>query len=101
MTMNRVAFLCFGLLAASHAAPAASVLEPPRPLPRAEDLGRPSRNNYGSLEQPLELLRAHRPLDLSAAPWRQAHRGGRHADWAAQARQILADGLHYDAGKLA
>ena len=99
--MNRVAFLCFGVLAASPAAHAATALDQPRPLLRTEELGRPSRNHYGSLEQPIELLRAHRPLDLSAGPWRQAHRGGRHADWAKQARQVLADGLHYDAGQVA
>ncbi len=86
--------------AASTLSPGAT-LESPRPLLRMEDLGRPSRNHYGSLETTIETLRAHRPLDLSAGPWRNAHRGGTHAEWAKQARQILADGLHYDPGKLA
>ena len=83
------------------AADRAAALEQPRPLLSTEDLGRPSRNNYGSLESALELLRAHRPLDLSVGPWRQVHRNGSHPEWARQARALLADGLHYDAGKLA
>ena len=89
------------MTAAALAATPGVTLEPPRPLLRAEDLGRPSRNNYGSLEPAIETMRAHRPLDFSAGPWRNAHRSGTHAEWAKQARQILADGLHYDAGKLA
>jgi dienelactone hydrolase len=92
---------CFGAIVISLSDLGGATLDSPRPLLRVEELGRPSRNNYGSLEQPLELLRAHRPLDLSAGPWRQANRGGRHADWAPQARKVLADGLHYDAGQVA
>ena len=87
--------------AAVCTASSGATLESPRPLLRAEDLGRPSRNHYGSLETAIEAMRAHRPLDLSVGPWRNAHRGGTHAEWARQARQILADGLHYDPGRLA
>ncbi|MBI4623371.1 MAG: acetylxylan esterase [Verrucomicrobia bacterium] len=71
--------------------------EPPRP----EELGRAPLNNYGSLEEPMQTLRAHRPLDLSSEEWRRRHAGGSFEEWARQARAILATGLHYDAGKLA
>ena len=100
--MHPSIFLCgLAVLASAQAATPGATLEQPRPLVRAEELGRPSRNNYGSLETAIEAMRAHRPLDLSAGPWRIAHRSGKHAEWASQARQVLADGLHYDAGKLA
>ena len=72
-----------------------------RAPPRPEELGRAPLNNYGSLEEPMQTLRAHRPLDLSSEEWRRRHAGGSYEDWARQARAILATGLHYDAGKLA
>src|SRR5688572_5415791 len=49
----------------------ARALETPRVSPRVEDLGRAPRSNYGSLEATIQTLRAHRPLDLSAAEWRR------------------------------
>ena len=81
----------------------ARVLETPRPLPRLEDLGREPRtnNNYGSLGAPLQNLRAHRPLDLNAAEWRRQHPTAPYAEWARKAQALLAEGLHYDTGKLA
>src|SRR5690242_10196722 len=93
--------LALGVALAGAVFASEKALEQPRPYPRAEELGRKSLNNYGSLEGSIEMMRAHRPLDLSAGPWRQAHRGGTYAEWARQARQILSDGLHYDPGKLA
>jgi dienelactone hydrolase len=78
----------------------ARVVETPWPLPRVEDLGRAPLNNYGSLETVIEKLRAHRPLDLSAPVWRRQHAGATHDQWAREARTLLAEGLHYDAGKL-
>lgn len=78
----------------------ARVIETPRPLPRLEDLGRKSRNSYGSLEATMQTLRAHRPLDLNAAEWRRRHPAANYAGWAREARRLLAEGLHYDAGKL-
>jgi dienelactone hydrolase len=75
-------------------------LETPRPLVRLEELGRPSRNNYGSLEATIQLLRAHRPLDLNAAQWRLKRPTATFDEWARQARKLLAEGLHYDPGKL-
>jgi dienelactone hydrolase len=75
-------------------------LETPRPLPRVEDLGRKPLNHYGSLEAAVQGLRAHRPLDLNAAVWRRAHPTGKYGDWARNARELLREGLHYDAGKL-
>ena len=79
---------------------AAAAAEQPRTLPRAEDLGRAPRNNYGSLEQTIQTMRAHQPLDLNAARWRSAHPRGSYEEWRKQAQAVLADGLHYDAGKL-
>jgi dienelactone hydrolase len=75
-------------------------LQTPRPLVRLEDLGRKPLNSYGSLEAIIQNLRAHRPLDLSAAPWRREHPAANYDEWARQARTILAEGLHYDSGKL-
>ena len=76
------------------------VLETPRLSPRLEDLGRAPRSNYGSLEPTLQILRAHRPLDLNAAEWRRQHPKANYDEWARQARALLAEGLHYDTGKL-
>lgn len=80
---------------------AAPLLETPRSLPRIEDLGRVPLNDYGSLEGVIQQLRSYRPLDLNAAEWRKAHPKGRYKEWAAEARKILFEGLHYDPGKLA
>jgi dienelactone hydrolase len=75
-------------------------LEMPRALPRVEDLGRKSLNSYGSLETTIQALRAHRPLDLNAALWRRENPTASHEQWATKARALLAQGLHYDPGKL-
>ncbi len=72
----------------------------PRALPRPEDLGRESKNNFGSLESTIQKLRAHRPFDLNAEEWRRRHPQGACEEWSRQARALLAEGLHYDAGKL-
>lgn len=79
----------------------ARALETPRLSPRLEDLGRSPLSNYGSLDVTLQTLRAHRPLDLNAAEWRRQHPTANYDEWARQARALLADGLHYDTGKLA
>ena len=78
----------------------AEVRETPRSLPRVEDLGRQPLNNYGSLESTIQTLRAYRPLDLNAEEWRRRNPKAGHKQWAAQARQLLVTGLHYDPGKL-
>ena len=72
--------------------------EIPRPVLgySEETLGRKSLNTYGSLEGPLQVLRAYRPLDLNAATWKKAHPGGVHSEWAKEARECLRSGLHYD-----
>ena len=57
-------------------------------------LSRPSLNHYGSLEGMIRALRAHRPLDLSAGRWRQAHPTGTFAQWKQEARACLREGLH-------
>ncbi len=79
----------------------ARALETPRLSPRLEDLGRAPRTNYGSLDTTLQILRAHRPLDLNATEWRRLHPTATYEEWARQARALLAEGLHYDTGKLA
>ena len=79
------------LIAGAFAAPAA---------PAVADLGRKPLNHYGSLESALQAIRAHRPLDLNAEAWRRANPNQPFSAWAQQARMLLADGLHYDAGKL-
>jgi dienelactone hydrolase len=66
----------------------------------AETLGRKPLNLYGSLEQTIQALRAHRPLDLNAEKWRKAHPDGTHAQWRELARECVSRGLHYDAGPL-
>lgn len=72
----------------------------PRTLPREADLGRASRNNYGSLEPAIRQMRAQQPLDLNAARWRADHPGATHAEWAREARALLLRGLSYDPGPL-
>ena len=78
----------------------AQVLDTPRSLPRIDDLGRAPLNNYGSLENAIQTMRAYRPLDLSAVEWRRRHPKGGYDEWARQARALLAEGLHYDPGKI-
>lgn len=76
------------------------ILETPRSLPRVEDLGRAPLNNYGSMEESIEIMRSYRPLDLNAWEWRRQHPKGSYREWSARARALLAGGLHYDPGKL-
>src|SRR6266513_4678752 len=80
--------------------PAPLSLDQPRAMPRAEELGRKPRNQYGSLEEAMQSLRAHRPLDLSVAPWRRGNPEGSFQTWAQQARALLSAGLNCDPGKL-
>jgi dienelactone hydrolase len=75
-------------------------LQQPRSLPEVKDLGRAPLNDYGSLEKSIQTLRAYRPLDLNAGEWRRQHAKGKHSEWASKARELLAEGLHYDPGKL-
>jgi len=63
-----------------------------------KDLGRASRNRYGSLERAIQTMRAHRPLDLNAQVWKKAHPKKKYGQWAKQAQACLAEGLHYDPG---
>ena len=56
--------------------------------------------NYGSLEHMIRQIREHRPLDLNAEIWRNAHPGRPFDQWEAEARQCLNAGLHYDPGPL-
>lgn len=78
--------------------PVSVVRSPKRISP--EDLGRPPRNTFGSLEETMQALRAHRPLDLNAELWRTRHSRGNYPTWAKQAQSILREGLHYDPGKV-
>ena len=73
-------------------------VEKPRPVVSftEEQLGRKSLNTYGSLEGPLQEMRAYRPLDLNAETWRKAHPNGKHEEWAKGARECLKSGLHYE-----
>ncbi len=61
---------------------------------------RPPRCHYGSLEQTVRAIRAHRPFDLNAECWREAHPGANFEAWRQQAHRCLHDGLHYDPGPL-
>ena len=65
-----------------------------------EALGREPRRHYGSLEHTIQAMRSYRPLDLNAGVWRSAHPGGSYDEWAREARECLATGLHYDPGPL-
>jgi hypothetical protein len=78
----------------------ATVAQVPRPLtPLTEEiLGRKPLNQYGSLENTIRTLRAHRPLDLNAEVWRKANPGRDYHEWAQEARECLATGLHYNPG---
>jgi len=64
------------------------------------DLGREPLNRYGSLAPFIQQLHDRRPLDLSAARWREANPGGTPEQWRTAAKQCLSEGLHYDAGPL-
>jgi dienelactone hydrolase len=61
-------------------------------------LARRPLNHYGNLEGMIRAIRAHRPLDLSAERWRRAHPRGTFAQWQAQARACLREGLHCEPG---
>ena len=71
-----------------------------RPMTRFGDLplSRPAHGDYGSLEEPVRRIRAHRPLDLNAERWRARHLGGSFEVWREQARGCLLQGLHCDPG---
>ncbi len=56
------------------------------------------KNDYGSLEETVRRIRAHRPLDLNAERWRAAHPDGSFLQWRHRARACLLEGLHYDPG---
>ncbi len=74
----------------------------PRPVISLTEnmLGRKPLNQYGSLEEAIQLMRAYRPLDLSAEVWREANPEGGHSEWAQLARNCVFRGLHYEAGPL-
>lgn len=78
----------------------AAIRETPREMPRVEDLGRAPLNSYGSLERTIQTMRSYRPLDLNATEWRRRNPKGKYEDWARKARALLAEGLHYDPGKV-
>ena len=54
---------------------------------------RPPRCHYGSLEQTIHAIRAHRPFDLNAERWREAHPGADFETWRRQAHACLHEGL--------
>lgn len=70
--------------------------------PSCDDLTvkRAALNDYGSLEPLIRGIRDHRPLDLNAEIWREAHPELEFTAWQAAARQCLLDGLHYNPGVL-
>ena len=74
----------------------------PRPVIEftEEMLGRKPLNQYGSLEQTIQLMRAYRPLDLNAEVWRRTHPNRTYSEWAELARDRLARGLNYEPGPL-
>jgi dienelactone hydrolase len=61
-----------------------------------ETLGRKSLNSYGSLEGPIQAMRAYRQLDLNAETWKKANPGRSYLEWAKEARESLRRGLHYE-----
>ncbi len=61
---------------------------------------RPPRCHYGSLEQTIRSIRAHRPVDLNAERWRQSHPAGDFETWRREAHRCLHDGMYYDPGPL-
>ncbi len=64
------------------------------------EISREPLNDYGSLEAMVRGLRSHRPLDLNAERWRQAHPDGTFEQWRQAAHACLLEGLHYDPGPL-
>lgn len=58
---------------------------------------KPPHSHYGSLE---ETIRAHRPFDLNAERWREAHDGATSEPGDRRPHRCLHDGLHYDPGQL-
>ena len=62
------------------------------------EISREPLNDYGSLEEMVRAIRTHRPLDLSAARWRQNHPQESFETWRQQAHQCLLQGLHCDPG---
>jgi len=63
-------------------------------------ISRASLNDYGSLEGMIRDIRDHRPLDLNAERWREAHPTGTFEQWRREASRCLLEGLHYDPGPL-
>ena len=61
---------------------------------------KPPHSHYGSLEETIRAIRAHRPFDLNAERWREAHDGADFETWRQEAHRCLHDGLHYDPGQL-
>jgi dienelactone hydrolase len=57
-------------------------------------------NHYGSLEGMIRGIRDHRPLDLNAEQWHEAHPAGTFEQWKHAAQGCLLEGLHYDPGPL-
>ncbi len=55
---------------------------------------------YGNLESVIRGIRDHRPLDLNAEEWRQAHPKARFEEWRELAHRCVLEGLHYDPGPL-
>jgi dienelactone hydrolase len=60
------------------------------------DVGRKPLNLYGSLQTTMDTMRRHRPMDLSAAVWRENHPDGTFNQWRAAAQSHLRQSLHYD-----
>ena len=61
-------------------------------------VSRTPNDQYGRLEGMIRGIRQHRPLDLNAERWREAHPKGSFKEWQAAVRQCLLDGLHLDPG---
>jgi dienelactone hydrolase len=62
------------------------------------EISRAPLNDYGSLEAMLRGIRDHRPLDLNAERWREAHPGDTFRAWREEASGCLLEGLHYEPG---
>ncbi|MFC1537448.1 dienelactone hydrolase family protein [Gemmatimonadota bacterium] len=101
-SLARIKMVMVGLLviSACHQKPEQAQPDLPRKvIPLTEkELGRRPLNQYGELEHTIETLRAYRPLDLNTDVWRKTHPQGNYREWAQQARECLASGLHYDPG---
>lgn len=76
------------------------VLDTPRALVNVDELGRHPLGNYGSLEAVIQKMRSYLPQDLNAQQWHAQHPRANYEEWARQARKLLAEGLHYDPGKV-